>query len=561
MKELYNLFRENIKQLTPYSTARDDCKAKMDIYLDANENPYNNGVNRYPSPFQYEVKSLISSLKKIPVENIFLGNGSDEPIDLIYRIFCEPGKSSALIVTPGYGMYSVAARINDVQTIESLLSDKFELESNKVLSDIRPDTKVVFICSPNNPSSNLLDKEEIEKIIVQFNGIVVVDEAYIDFADTEGFTPMIKKYSNLIVLQTLSKAWGMAGLRLGMAIACPLIINTMNQVKYPYNISVVNQQKAIELLQNILPAKERIDIIKKEREALIIKLTQMKGVEKVFPSQANFLLVRFKDKDIIFNGLQSKGIIVRDRSSLPGCSGCLRITVGTPQENKALLDALYAINGMATPNEKEIPGTEAASKEIKEGKTERKALVTRNTKETSIQISINLDNFSNPFVSTGLYFFNHMLEQIGYHGGIGLNIICSGDLATDDHHTIEDTAIALGEALYQALGDKKGIERYGFSLPMDEADATVLMDLGGRIDFAWDVKFLDSMIGDVHSQMFEHFFKSISEHLKCNLHIKASGKNDHHVIEGVFKAFARALKCAVRQDQSGFGIPSSKGTL
>lgn len=561
MKELYNLFRENIKQLTPYSTARDDCKAKMDIYLDANENPYNNGVNRYPSPFQYEVKSLISSLKKIPVENIFLGNGSDEPIDLIYRIFCEPGKSSALIVTPGYGMYSVAARINDVQTIESLLSDKFELESNKVLSDIRPDTKVVFICSPNNPSSNLLDKEEIEKIIVQFNGIVVVDEAYIDFADTEGFTPMIKKYSNLIVLQTLSKAWGMAGLRLGMAIACPLIINTMNQVKYPYNISIVNQQKAIELLQNILPAKERIDIIKKEREALIIKLTQMKGVEKVFPSQANFLLVRFKDKDIIFNGLQSKGIIVRDRSSLPGCSGCLRITVGTPQENKALLDALYAINGMVTPNEKEIPGTEAASKEIKEGKTERKALVTRNTKETSIQISINLDNFSNPFVSTGLYFFNHMLEQIGYHGGIGLNIICSGDLATDDHHTIEDTAIALGEALYQALGDKKGIERYGFSLPMDEADATVLMDLGGRIDFAWDVKFLDSMIGDVHSQMFEHFFKSISEHLKCNLHIKASGKNDHHVIEGVFKAFARALKCAVRQDQSGFGIPSSKGTL
>lgn len=553
MKEVYELIRANIKELSPYSTARDDCKLKMDVYLDANENPYNNGSNRYPSPFQYELKKILSSIKKVPAENIFLGNGSDEAIDLVYRVFCEPKESSALIVSPTYGMYGVAAKINNVRVIESLLDDEFGISANKVLSDVQNDTKVIFICSPNNPTGNLLDREEIEKIIMGFDGIVVIDEAYIDFADAQSFSLLIDKYPNLVVLQTLSKAWGMAGLRIGIAFSNSLIINTFNKVKYPYNISVANQEKAIEVLRDIIPSIAKKDIIVKERIRLADMLETMSEVSKVFKSDSNFLLVKFKDKDLIFNKLKQKGIIVRDRSSLPLCNDCLRITVGTPEENDALLSAI-AENGICRPNGY-IAGT------CNKSNTSRIGKCIRNTRETSVQVSVNLDNFTTPFIATGLNFFNHMLEQIAYHGGLGLNIICSGDIEVDDHHTVEDTAIALGIALSEALGNKKGIERYGFALPMDEAEATVLLDLGGRTDFLWDVKFTSEKIGDVSSEMFRHFFKSIAENMKCNLHIKATGVNNHHIAEGVFKAFARALKCAVKRDLRNETIASSKGSL
>ncbi len=553
MKNIYALVRENIKELSPYSTARDDCKLKMDIYLDANENPYNNGINRYPSPFQREVKELLSAIKRVPVENIFLGNGSDEAIDLVYRVFCEPKESSVVIVSPTYGMYSVAAKINDVKVIESFLDEKFEISAQKVLADVQSDTKVIFICSPNNPTGNLLNRSEIEKIIAEFNGIVVVDEAYIDFAESESFSLSINKYQNLVVLQTLSKAWGMAGLRVGIAYANEMITDLFNKVKYPYNISVINQQRVADMLKDILPAIEKREIIKKECKRLADSLDKLEQVAEVFRSDANFLLVRFKDKNFIFNKLKEKGIIVRDRSSLPMCQDCLRISVGTPSENDALLAAISdSVAEVAQCSEASLSPAGSAA---------RTGKYVRNTRETSIQISVDLDNFRQPFIATGLNFFNHMLEQIAYHGGIGLNIICAGDLAVDDHHTIEDTAIALGIALSQALGDKKGIERYGFSLPMDEAEAAVLLDLGGRIDFLWDVEFTSEKIGDVSSEMFKHFFKSLAENMKCNLHIKASGENNHHIIEGVFKAFARALKCAVQKDSKNNAIASSKGSL
>lgn len=557
MKELHNLLRNNIKELSPYSTARDDCKQKMEVYLDANENPYDNGVNRYPSPFQKEVKQLICALKGINIKNIFLGNGSDEPIDLVYRIFCEPGKSSAVVVSPSYGMYGVAAKINDVKIIETYLDENFKLSAEKVLGSIGEDTKLIFICSPNNPSGNALDRNEIERIIAGFDGIVIVDEAYIDFAEGPGLAEYIGRYPNLIVLQTLSKAWGMAGLRMGIAIAHEFVINIMNKVKYPYNISVLNQQKAMEMLRDVLPAMEKIKIIKQQRGILAAELGKLECTEKVFPSDANFLLVKFKDKDWAFRRLQENGIIVRDRSSLPGCGGCLRITVGTESENSRVIDALCNNGNWKCRNENGCMISVCNTL----GNNERKAKCCRHTKETSIQVGVNLDRFEAPVVSTGLRFLDHMLEQIGYHGGITLNIICSGDIDVDDHHTVEDIAIALGCALLEALGNKSGIERYGFALPMDEAGAVVLLDLGGRIDFCWEVAFSAEMIGDVNSQMFRHFFKSLSENLKCNLHIKASGKNDHHIIEGVFKAFARALKCAVRKDERNFSVASSKGVL
>lgn len=559
--EIRALLRENIRNIVPYSTARDDCKVKMDVYLDANENPFESGVNRYPSPHQNELKKMLSVLKKVPVRNIFLGNGSDEPIDLVFRLFCPPGESSMVQIVPTYGMYSVAAAINDVRVINSPLEDGFRLDAGALLDRVEPDTRVIFLCSPNNPTGNLLDRGEVRKILDSFSGITVVDEAYIDFAETESFTEILNEYPRLIVLQTLSKAWGMAGLRIGLAMADEYITDVMSRVKYPYNISILNQKKAAELLEKPLEALDRVTEIIGGRQWLAEKISGLPQVKKVWPSDANFLLVEFDDKDRAFGDLIRGGVIVRDRSSAYGCHGCLRISVGTPEENARVLEILQG-------GESSIAGT--ASQEIssdsenidgQSSASSRSASCFRKTRETTICVRVGLDEFRPPRVATGLNFFNHMLEQIGYHSGISLDVICFGDIETDDHHSVEDVAIALGDCLNSALGSKAGIGRYGFSLPMDEAEATVLMDLGGRIDFDWDVSFRCDRIGDVSAQMFEHFFKSMAEHMKCNLHVRATGRNDHHVIEGVFKAFARALKMAVSVEDGSGSVPSSKGVM
>lgn len=543
-----SLLRENIRNIVPYSTARDDCKARMEIYLDANESPFDNGVNRYPSPYQPELKKRLSVLKGIREENIFLGNGSDEPIDLVFRLFCPPGESSMVQITPTYGMYRVAAEINDVEVIDSPLGPDFSLDASSLLGKIREDTKVIFLCSPNNPSGNLLDRGEILKILDNFGGITVVDEAYIDFSGAESLAGLVEKYPGLIVLQTLSKAWGMAGLRIGMAVADRNIVDIMSRIKYPYNISVPDQTRAAVLLSDPFRTMDRVALLVKERERMSRILGTLPCVDKVWHSDANFLLVKFFRKDDVFSDLAEHGIIVRDRSSAHNCEGCLRITVGTPEENDRLLSVL----GWENPETSYtgVPDT-----------ADRTASCSRKTGETSVIVRVNLDRFRRPEIATGLHFFDHMLEQIGFHAGITLDVVCFGDLETDDHHTIEDVAIALGECFYSALGDKAGIGRYGFSLPMDEAEAAVLLDLGGRTDFRWDVTFAGDRTGDVSTQMFPHFFKSLAEHLKCNLHIRASGENDHHIIEGVFKAFARALRQAVERSTSGTSVPSSKGSL
>ena len=578
-----NLIRKNILELNPYSTARDECKVPMEVYLDANENPFDNGVNRYPSPRQEDLKQAISAIKGVPVKNLFLGNGSDEAIDLIYRVFCDPGKSSAIIMNPSYGMYSVAAQMNDVKIIDAFLTtDTFQIDAEKLLRQARKDTRVIFLCSPNNPTGNLLDTKSIEKILKSFKGIVVVDQAYFDFAISKrpagarritDFKKNIAKYSNLIVLETLSKAYAMAGLRIGLAIANEDIINIFNNVKYPYNINILAQQQALQMLRSSLKKEEEVETIVNERERVASELKKMYNgksagaVEKIYPSDANFLLVKFRQKDKIFKLLQENKIIVRDRGNMHGCKDCLRITIGTLEENERMLHCIRAFAGMLSSgthakeriNTGELIGNERFATEFLT--SERIASVERFTKETQIQVYVNLDKFREPRIDTPLNFMNHMLEQIGYHGGITLDIRASGDIQVDEHHTVEDIAITLGECIKKALRNKAGIERYGFCLPMDESDAYVVMDLGGRIDFRWDVEFKSEKIGDVNSQMFEHFFKSMAEHLECNLHIKASGSNDHHIIEGIFKAFARTLKSAVRMETRGFAIPSSKGVL
>lgn len=333
-----DLVRNNIKELLPYSTARDEAGESYSIYLDANENPNNNGYNRYPDPRQKDLKNLLSRIKGVSPKNIFLGNGSDEAIDLLYRIFCNPASDNVVAIAPTYGMYRVAAMVNDIEYREVQLNNDFSLDVSKILSQVDKHTKLIFLCSPNNPTGNSFTNEDIVFLINNFWGIVVVDEAYIDFSANISLVGLIEKYDNLIILQTLSKAYGLAGLRIGLAISCDNIIGYFNKVKYPYNINVESQRRAIEVVK--AGVKKQIEEITEQRALLMGELLNLSVVKKVWTSEANFLLVKFDNPSQVYSDLIYNGIVVRNRSGVMGCKGCLRITVGTPQENIQVLNVL-----------------------------------------------------------------------------------------------------------------------------------------------------------------------------------------------------------------------------
>ena len=557
MKRIESLVRPNIRAMVPYSTARDEFKGVAEVFMDANESPFDNGYNRYPDPSQARLKRRIAEIKGVDVQNIFVGNGSDEAIDLCFRIFCNPGLDNAIAIAPSYGMYSTCAAVNDVEMREVLLNDDFSLPVERLLDAADNNSKLLFICSPNNPTGNVFPREEIERILQEFDGMVVLDEAYIDFADEPGMLRSLENWPNLIILQTLSKAWGMAGLRAGLAFASNYVMRLFAQVKYPYNINVATLSAVEKLLK--AGVDDRVKLIKEQRAFMEQKLSGMECVWRVYPSQANFLLVQVDNAADLYNYLLGEGIIVRDRSRMPLCDNTLRITVGTPQENVRLLRAIaeYDIKRYGSRAE----GGLMAERELLQEYESRSARVIRTTNETSVSVSVDLDNSGTGGISTGLSFLDHMLMQIVHHGGIMLTINASGDLEVDEHHTMEDVAITLGQALSKALGDKRGIERYGFALPMDESEAIVLLDFGGRIDFKWEVTFYGERVGDVPTQMFRHFFQSLCSAMNCNLHISARGENDHHIAEAIFKAFARALKAAVRREPFNYEIPSSKGLI
>ena len=334
------LLRKNIQTLKPYSSARDEYTGEAMIFLDANENPFNEPYNRYPDPLQKKLKEKVSELKNISPENIFLGNGSDEPIDLLIRAFCEPGVDNILTIDPTYGMYQVAADISGVVLRKVLLNENYDLEYTKILNATDDKTKLIFLCSPNNPTGNSLNKEAILKIVKSFNGIVIIDEAYIDFAPNKSLLPELKNYPNIVILQTFSKAWGMAGIRLGMAFASTEIIAILNKIKYPYNINILTQQKALELLEQKKEVENWIKLLIAEREKMAKLFHEFPFVVKVYPSDANFLLIKMNDAKGIYDYLVEKGIIVRDRSKVHLCENSLRITVGTQQENETLLKVL-----------------------------------------------------------------------------------------------------------------------------------------------------------------------------------------------------------------------------
>lgn len=338
MKDISRYVRRAIAALTPYSTARDEYEGELGVFLDANESPYENGYNRYPDPHQKALKSQIAAIKGVPAENIFIGNGSDEAIDLVFRVFCEPREDNVVAIAPSYGMYKVAAAINDVEIREVALGEDFSLPAEALLAAADEKTKALFLCSPNNPTANSFPREELMRLVEEFDGMVVVDEAYIDFAKARSLVGEIASYPNLVVLQTMSKAWGMAGLRVGLALADSRVVGLMSQVKYPYNINVATMKIVSDLLTKGIG--EEVEQIKQQRTVVAEALAEFKFVERVYPSDANFLLVRVADADALYEHLIKDGIIVRNRTRVKGCEGCLRITIGLKEENEKLIKSL-----------------------------------------------------------------------------------------------------------------------------------------------------------------------------------------------------------------------------
>ncbi|PUZ25085.1 histidinol-phosphate transaminase [Chitinophaga parva] len=346
MFDLNQVLRDNIKRLTPYSSARDEFKGEASIYLDANENSFGSPLpvnyNRYPDPMQWKLKYKLADIKGVPPQNIFIGNGSDEAIDVLFRSFCTPGADNVILCPPTYGMYEVSANINDVTIRKVSLTDDFQLDLPGIEAAIDANTKLIFICSPNNPTGNALNRDDIEMILSNFDGVVVIDEAYINFSRQRSFIQELTEYPNLVVMQTLSKAWGLAALRVGMAFASEDIINVFNKVKPPYNVGQATQELALEALGNIEQVNGWIKETVQERDLLVSRLSLLPQVLRIYPSDANFLLVKTIDANGIYNFLVEQGIIVRNRSKVELCAGCLRITVGTPHENATLVAAISA---------------------------------------------------------------------------------------------------------------------------------------------------------------------------------------------------------------------------
>lgn len=535
MFDIKKITRPNVLAMQPYSTARDEFDGLADVSLDANENPFGFGLNRYPNVDLIELKRTFASFRGVDSNRLIFGNGSDELIDLLIRAFCEPGKDKILTFTPSFSMYSVCAQVNDVEEVKKPLTSDFQIDVEGLSRELTdPQLKLIFICSPNNPTGNKIDRKVITSIANRFDGLVIVDEAYVDFSDE---TLVGEEIPNLLILQTFSKAIGLAGARLGIGIGSMEVIDILNKIKPPYNVNSLTQKQAVEALERPEEIKKQVVILLAEREKLTSELNKISSVKKVYPSDANFLLVEFENAKQTYSDLLNQGIIVRDRSGL--VANCLRITVGSPEENRKLIDAL------------------AGKKHEPSG---RIGHCIRSTSETKIKIKVNLDDATNSSISTGIAFFDHMLDQIARHGSIGLDVQVKGDLNIDLHHTIEDTALALGTAFNDALKERKGIERYGFLLPMDDCLAQVAIDFGGRPWLEWEADFKSTHVGELPTEMVSHFFKSFSDTARCNLNVKAEGDNDHHKVESIFKAFARAVKMAVRKDDNGV-LPSTKGVL
>lgn len=550
MQWLNKQVRPEILKLAPYVSARSElADATGLIALDANENPWvpypqtpeMAMVNRYPDPQPVNLLSRLATFYGVKSEQIFVGRGMDEGIELLIRVFCTAYVDNIVTFKPTFSYYKVAADIHGVETRELELGSvpDFALDVTKLLALCDAKTKIIFVCTPNNPTGNSLTLAQIETILQAKPEVVLaVDEAYLEFSELPSAIELMNKYDNLVVMKTMSKAFAFAGVRLGSILAQQPIIQLICKVMAPYPLAEPCIRIALQALapHGLYLAQERINLLKAERERVLVALQNVANII-VYPSDANFLLVQVTDAHKTYHELLAKGIIVRNRHK--DIANTLRITIGSPSENDLLLAAFGVGEVLVKP--------------------QRHAIVVRNTNETKIIAEVNLDQTSSVKISTGIGFFDHMLEQLGKHGGFSLKLIADGDTHIDFHHTVEDVAITLGLALKQALGNKRGINRYGFSVPMDECLASANIDLSGRSVLVYEASYATPLIGDFPVEMVEHFFYSLATQLEAAIHLKVSDGNAHHQVEGLFKAFAKALNQAITITSDS--LPSTKGIL
>jgi histidinol-phosphate aminotransferase/imidazoleglycerol-phosphate dehydratase/histidinol-phosphatase len=519
------------------------------IKLDANENPYAPlaegalaaGLNRYPEPQPARLKKAMAALYGVSPENLVVTRGADDAIDILVRTFCRPGEDQVSICTPTFSAYAHFARLQGARVVEAPLDPDFDFDPQAFLDCAggEANLKLAFICAPNNPTGNPVPLADIERVRLALpDTIVVVDEAYIEFSEQESAAQRAAGTGNVVVLRTLSKAYGLAGARIGCAIGHPETVALLARALPPYPLPSLSIEAAMSALAPSRRAvhEERIARIKADRERLAGLLAASPAVRRVRSGGGNFLFLEVEDPEGLARKLKALGIRVRFRPN--AAPGGLRLTIGTDAENRAALAALGA-----------LPGAEPG----------RRADVVRDTKETRIAVAVDLDSASPRRIATGIPFYDHMLDQVAAHGGFSLVLSCDGDLDIDGHHSVEDCAIAFGTALSRALGDRRGIGRFGFSLPMDETEAHVLIDLSGRPYSVFEGGFEASHIGEYPTEMTRHVFRSLADSLGAAIHVRVEGENDHHKTEACFKAFGRALRQALARD--GDALPSTKGVL
>ena len=539
-----SIARQSVVDMIPYSARGGATNA---LHLDANENPYAPPpvvgaaeYNRYPAQQPTALVDRLAGLYGVSPDYLMVGRGADEGIECLLRAFCEAGEDSILTCSPTFGYYKTCADIQGAGVVDVPLSASYEWDVPAIKKATKADAvKMVFLCTPNNPTGNSLKRDVILDICTSLpETLIVVDEAYIEFSYQESLADKIGDVKNLVVLRTLSKAYALAGVRGGAVLAHPSVIALLIKVLPPYPIARPVESAILNALAPSAMAvhAQRLEETVSERQRLSDGLAKSEFVETVYPSDTNFILLEINNADALFKRLQQFNVKIRDyRSTI----GRVRVSVGSPDENTIALQAF----GVANPIDR----------------NDRIGEMFRKTKETDISVRVNLDDASQTKIKTGIGFYDHMLEQISKHGGMGLTLSCEGDLHIDAHHTVEDTALAFGSALKQALGDKAGIGRYGYVIPMDETQAQVAIDLSGRPAAVFRGEFPTDHVGDFPVEMCPHFFESLAQTLGAAIHIDVKGDNSHHMIEACFKGVGRALRPALAV--SGSDIPSTKGIL
>ena len=543
--------RPEIINLKTYQSARLNTLNDTDsIFLDANECPFEpyigaNKLSRYPEKQPKKLSDILCKLYDISSQNLMITRGADEAIECIIKTFCIPYKDNIIICPPTFSMYEHSAKIHGIEIRKANLKKNFSLDKNLILENSDENTKIIFICSPNNPTGNLIKIEDILSIIKLFSdkSLIVIDETYIEYSNrAKTLLPLIEKNENLVVIRSLSKSFALAGNRCGVAITQrtvkELLIKTL--APYPIPSSVVDEVCKTFDEKNLKRIHSYRSDIKFRKRKFIRKIKDIPFIKKIYPSETNFVLLKIKNSENFIKKCKKNKILIRDQSNQPNLENCVRISIGSDIE----MDLLASV---------------FKNKYVPTKKNQRVSILNRKTNETSISVKINLDQRLPVTINTGIGFYDHMLEQVSKHGGFSTELECIGDLNVDAHHTIEDCAIALGKAMKKALGKKLGIERYGFTLPMDESLVNTSIDLSGRFFLNFSANFPEKKVGEFPTEMVQHFFYSFAENLGATIHISVKGVNTHHMVESCFKSLGKVLQKAIKIE--GETLPSTKGIL